>query len=171
MVFFYCFFFSSRRRHTRSTRDWSSDVCSSDLLGWVLCPPTLAAAIADEKAASDRGPPVLDQLAVATLIESGRYDRHLRRMRTTYANRRGALVDALARHAPAAVNRRAGRHRRRQPALRRPLRHEHLPLDPRDHPTTARPRLRQPHRTRHREGHRRRRRPPPGAVTAVDRLP
>src|SRR6266496_5644346 len=29
MVFF--FFFSSRRRHTRSLRDWSSDVCSSDL--------------------------------------------------------------------------------------------------------------------------------------------
>src|SRR5699024_11255669 len=26
------FFFSSRRRHTRSKRDWSSDVCSSDLL-------------------------------------------------------------------------------------------------------------------------------------------
>src|SRR5206468_5964453 len=25
-------FFSSRRRHTRSDRDWSSDVCSSDLL-------------------------------------------------------------------------------------------------------------------------------------------
>src|SRR6267378_6784232 len=27
------FFFSSRRRHTRSLRDWSSDVCSSDLDG------------------------------------------------------------------------------------------------------------------------------------------
>src|SRR5206468_4781197 len=27
------FFFSSRRRHTRSDRDWSSDVCSSDLKG------------------------------------------------------------------------------------------------------------------------------------------
>src|SRR5207247_6915324 len=27
----FLFFFSSRRRHTRSTRDWSSDVCSSDL--------------------------------------------------------------------------------------------------------------------------------------------
>src|SRR5699024_3275935 len=26
-----CFFFSSRRRHTSSKRDWSSDVCSSDL--------------------------------------------------------------------------------------------------------------------------------------------
>src|SRR2546422_8747436 len=31
MVFF--FFFSSRRRHTRCSRDWSSDVCSSDLTG------------------------------------------------------------------------------------------------------------------------------------------
>src|SRR5712675_2606346 len=30
LVFF--FFFSSRRRHTRCSRDWSSDVCSSDLL-------------------------------------------------------------------------------------------------------------------------------------------
>src|SRR2546422_4865003 len=30
-VFF--FFFSSRRRHTRCSRDWSSDVCSSDLFG------------------------------------------------------------------------------------------------------------------------------------------
>src|SRR5215510_8663853 len=28
---FYFFFFSSRRRHTRWPRDWSSDVCSSDL--------------------------------------------------------------------------------------------------------------------------------------------
>src|SRR5215208_7533018 len=27
-----CFFFSSRRRHTRWPRDWSSDVCSSDLV-------------------------------------------------------------------------------------------------------------------------------------------
>src|SRR5687768_17710121 len=29
--FFCFFFFSSRRRHTRCSRDWSSDVCSSDL--------------------------------------------------------------------------------------------------------------------------------------------
>src|SRR5436305_13732811 len=28
------FFFSSRRRHTRCGRDWSSDVCSSDLYWW-----------------------------------------------------------------------------------------------------------------------------------------
>src|SRR5690349_22346869 len=31
LVVFFFFFFSSRRRHTRSLRDWSSDVCSSDL--------------------------------------------------------------------------------------------------------------------------------------------
>src|SRR5689334_24494748 len=30
------FFFSSRRRHTRWNCDWSSDVCSSDLSGWLL---------------------------------------------------------------------------------------------------------------------------------------
>src|SRR5699024_11421071 len=30
-IFMFFFFFSSRRRHTRSKRDWSSDVCSSDL--------------------------------------------------------------------------------------------------------------------------------------------
>src|SRR3712207_3614684 len=38
---FVLFFFSSRRRHTRYWRDWSSDVCSSDLHGKV---PQLAAA-------------------------------------------------------------------------------------------------------------------------------
>src|SRR5699024_11301417 len=31
LVMYFVFFFSSRRRHTRSKRDWSSDVCSSDL--------------------------------------------------------------------------------------------------------------------------------------------
>src|SRR5262245_65386344 len=31
MSFSVCFFFSSRRRHTRCLSDWSSDVCSSDL--------------------------------------------------------------------------------------------------------------------------------------------
>src|SRR5437762_11406534 len=30
------FFFSSRRRHTRYIGDWSSDVCSSDLGGFIL---------------------------------------------------------------------------------------------------------------------------------------
>src|SRR2546429_1585241 len=36
------FFFSSRRRHTRCSRDWSSDVCSSDL--GIICRHVLIAA-------------------------------------------------------------------------------------------------------------------------------
>jgi GntR family transcriptional regulator/MocR family aminotransferase len=38
---------------------------------------------------------------MAALLESGRYDRHLRRMRTVYASRRATLITALAKHAPA----------------------------------------------------------------------
>src|SRR5438132_9169746 len=37
-VFFFFFFFSSRRRHTRSLCDWSSDVCSSDLVPGAAAP-------------------------------------------------------------------------------------------------------------------------------------
>src|SRR2546430_4784804 len=37
------FFFSSRRRHTRFDCDWSSDVCSSDLLLFLLVVPGLIA--------------------------------------------------------------------------------------------------------------------------------
>src|SRR5690606_39907996 len=36
MQFLCLFFFSSRRRHTRFSRDWSSDVCSSDLNPLIL---------------------------------------------------------------------------------------------------------------------------------------
>src|SRR6266498_4510644 len=35
------FFFSSRRRHTRCGRDWSSDVCSSDLRAWMIQLPPM----------------------------------------------------------------------------------------------------------------------------------
>jgi GntR family transcriptional regulator/MocR family aminotransferase len=69
-------------------------------LGWVLVPPSLVDAVAEEKRISDRGSSGLDQVAVAALLESGRYDRHLRRMRMIYARRRRVLIDSLARHAP-----------------------------------------------------------------------
>jgi GntR family transcriptional regulator / MocR family aminotransferase len=69
-------------------------------LGWVHAPAGLAAAVAEEKEMSDRGSCTLDQLALATLLTTGRYDRHLRRMRSVYAARRAALVGAFARHAP-----------------------------------------------------------------------
>jgi GntR family transcriptional regulator/MocR family aminotransferase len=69
-------------------------------LGWVHAPSRLSAAVAAEKEMSDRGSCTLDQLALATLLTTGRYDRHLRRMRTVYAARRIALTDAFASQAP-----------------------------------------------------------------------
>jgi len=69
-------------------------------LGWIHAPSALAPAVAAEKEMSDRGSCMLDQLALATLLTTGRYDRHLRRMRTVYAARRTALTGAFARHAP-----------------------------------------------------------------------
>ena len=78
----------------------SKSLAPSVRLGWMLCPPHLVAAIAARKHDSDRGCPGLDQLALAILLESGRYDRHLRRMRAQYAQRRDVLAEALARHAP-----------------------------------------------------------------------
>ena len=69
-------------------------------LGWLVCPTRLVAPVARAKHLADRGSPGLDQLALAVLIESGRFDRHLRRMRGVYAARRAGLVDALAEHAP-----------------------------------------------------------------------
>jgi GntR family transcriptional regulator/MocR family aminotransferase len=69
-------------------------------LGWIVCPPDLVDDVADAKELDDRGSPGLDQLALATLIRSGRYDRHLRTMRTRYAGKRAALIEALSAHAP-----------------------------------------------------------------------
>src|SRR5574338_385632 len=42
---FFCFFFSSRRRHTRCHGDWSSDVCSSDLRGGAVLPCAVGNAV------------------------------------------------------------------------------------------------------------------------------
>lgn len=69
-------------------------------LGWTAAPAWLADEVAAAKESADRGAPTLDQLALARLIESGRYDRHLRRMRTIYAGRRDTLASALQAHAP-----------------------------------------------------------------------
>ena len=63
-------------------------------LGWMLCPSDVVESISDLKLRADRGSPGLEQLVLARLIESGRFDRHLRRMRKVYAGKRDALVDA-----------------------------------------------------------------------------
>jgi GntR family transcriptional regulator/MocR family aminotransferase len=69
-------------------------------LGWIVCPPHLIDSVAAEKNNEDRGSPGLDQLALASLIESGRFDKHLRRMRTMYAAKRRTLIETLGAHAP-----------------------------------------------------------------------
>ena len=69
-------------------------------MGWLVCPPRLHEAVGVEKQLLGRGAPGLDQLALAALVESGRYDRHLRQMRGVYKGRREALVAALGRYAP-----------------------------------------------------------------------
>ena len=69
-------------------------------LGWIACPPQLSGPLAHGKRYNDRGCPALDHLALAALIESGRFDRHVRRMRALYAARRDALGRTLRAHAP-----------------------------------------------------------------------
>ncbi len=69
-------------------------------LGWLVAPERLVEPLVRTKRIADRGAPGLDQLALATLLESGRYDRHLRRARAAYAARRETLLAALAEHAP-----------------------------------------------------------------------
>jgi GntR family transcriptional regulator / MocR family aminotransferase len=66
----------------------------------VVCPAQLLGPIVDEKRVEDRGSPALEQLTLATLIKSGRFDKHLRGMRALYGARRRAHIDALAEHAP-----------------------------------------------------------------------
>jgi GntR family transcriptional regulator / MocR family aminotransferase len=69
-------------------------------LGWAVLPTWLVEPAGAAKQVADRGAPGLDQLALAALMESGRYDRHLRRMRAEYSKRRDTLVAALGEHAP-----------------------------------------------------------------------
>ncbi len=69
-------------------------------LGWMVLPRALAGAIADERGWADGGSPALDQLALASFIERGELDRHLRRMRLRYRRRRDRLAAALGEHLP-----------------------------------------------------------------------
>ena len=61
-------------------------------LGWVLAPPRFVAGIVEEQRLSSRGAPRLDQEALALFMESGRFDRHVRRMREIYRMRRDVLA-------------------------------------------------------------------------------
>ena len=65
-------------------------------LGWIVVPPAFVGPMNDELRRWSEGPPRIDQDALAELIRSGAYDRHLRRMRRLYRDRRQRLLSCLA---------------------------------------------------------------------------
>jgi GntR family transcriptional regulator/MocR family aminotransferase len=69
-------------------------------LGWLVLPPALVELVAQQRVLADHGAPTLDQVALARLIDSGAYDRHLRQARRINRTRRDALVEAVRRHLP-----------------------------------------------------------------------
>ncbi len=72
-------------------------------LGYLVLPPELVPVFRQAKRLSDRHAPVLEQRALATLIDSGAYERHVRRVRRENERRRSALLDAIAQHLPTAA--------------------------------------------------------------------
>lgn len=86
--------------HVVSLGTVSKSLAPALRIGWLVAPHRLLGALTRGKLIADRGSPSLDQLALATLIESGRFDRHLRRARAEYGARRKTLVSALHNHAP-----------------------------------------------------------------------
>lgn len=80
----------------------SKTLAPSLRLGWIVLPSRLVRAVAEAKQLADGGSPVLEQVALARLLESGAYDRHLRQTRRRYRARRDGLARAVARHLPQA---------------------------------------------------------------------
>jgi GntR family transcriptional regulator/MocR family aminotransferase len=69
-------------------------------LGWLLPPSWLSWALITAKAIEDAGSEIAGQLALADFIARGELERHTRRMRLRYAQRRQTLLAALARELP-----------------------------------------------------------------------
>ena len=69
-------------------------------LGYLVLPPELVTVFRQAKRLTDRHAPVLEQRVLGSLIESGNYERHVRRMRRENERRRAALLDAIARFLP-----------------------------------------------------------------------
>jgi len=65
-------------------------------LGYLVVPAPLASSFAKAKRLADRHAPSLEQEALAELIESGVYERHVRRVRRRNAERRAGLLAALS---------------------------------------------------------------------------
>ncbi|MFJ3876291.1 PLP-dependent aminotransferase family protein [Streptomyces sp. NPDC090077] len=71
-------------------------------LGWLLVPGRLREAVVEAKRYADLGNPVLAQLVLARLMDSGELERHLRFVRRRHRRRRDAMLGAVAEHLPGA---------------------------------------------------------------------
>jgi transcriptional regulator, GntR family len=80
--------------------------------GFVVAPPEVTEVLSRTRPLTDRVPGVLDALALADVLASGAYTRHLRRARALLAHRGGALLTALRTELPQweALPARAGLH-------------------------------------------------------------
>jgi GntR family transcriptional regulator / MocR family aminotransferase len=67
-------------------------------LGYMVIPGSLVESLARAKRLTDRQSPLIEQCALTDFINEGHLERHIRRMRTLYGQRRQALVDALSVH-------------------------------------------------------------------------
>jgi GntR family transcriptional regulator / MocR family aminotransferase len=67
-------------------------------LGFMVLPQSMVEPIARAKWLSDRQSPLIEQCALTDFINEGHLERHIRRMRTLYGQRRQALVNAFAQH-------------------------------------------------------------------------
>jgi GntR family transcriptional regulator/MocR family aminotransferase len=65
-------------------------------LGWLAVPRSLRERVVQQKQLADWHSGTLEQLALAELLRSTAYDRHIRKMRLRYRRRRDLLLDALA---------------------------------------------------------------------------
>ncbi len=78
---------------------FSKVLFSSLRLGFLVLPPDLVKPFTRARELGDRQTPGLQQAVLADFMNEGHFARHVRRMRTLYAQRLDALRDALARHA------------------------------------------------------------------------
>jgi GntR family transcriptional regulator / MocR family aminotransferase len=69
-------------------------------LGWISAPAELVGDLQARKSAADSGSPAIDQLALASLLTAGEYERHIARARHAYRRRRDLLLQALTARFP-----------------------------------------------------------------------
>lgn len=67
-------------------------------IGYVIVPQSLVSTFARAKWLADRHTPIHQQATLHRFMSEGHLDRHIRRMRRTYAQRRAVLVESLMRH-------------------------------------------------------------------------